>query len=196
MLALDVTSDAEVEDATKSLLARSGGKLDVVINNAGIFSNGVSESFTTGQLRDLFEVNVIGVQRLMRATLPTLRAQRNGLVVNIGSILGRVTFPFLGLYGASKSALEALTDSYRYELSQLGIDVVLVQPSAYPTNLFAAGQKPGDAHTGTAYGEIGTIPGKMLETFMGIFAAPNGPEPARRRRGGCKTGCDPQGPAS
>jgi len=69
--------------------------------------------------------------------------------------------------------LEALTDSYRYELSQLGIDVVLVQPSAYPTNLFAAGQRPGDAQTGTAYGEIGTIPGKMLETFMGIFAAPN-----------------------
>src|SRR5260370_14534732 len=177
VLAFDVTSDAEVEDGIKSLLARSGGRFDVVINNAGIFSAGVSESFTTGQLRDLFEVNVIGVQRLMRATLPTLRAQRDGLVVNIGSILGRVPFPFLGLYGASKYALEALTDSYRYELSQLGIDVVLVQPSAYPTNLFAAGQKPGDAPTGAAYGEIGTIPGKMLETFMGIFAAPNAPNP-------------------
>jgi len=54
---------------------------------------------------------------------------------------------------------------------------VLVQPSAYPTNLFAAGQKPDDAQTGTAYGEIGTIPGKMMETFMGIFAAPNAPNP-------------------
>ena len=75
VLALDVTSDAEVEDAIKSLLARSGSKLDVVINNAGIFSNGVSESFTTGQLRDLFEVNVIGVQRLMRATSESCRHQ-------------------------------------------------------------------------------------------------------------------------
>ena len=177
VLELDVTSDANVENSIKSLLARSGGKLDVVINNAGVFSTGVSESFTTSQLRDLFEVNVIGVQRLMRATLPTLRAQRDGLVVNIGSILGRVTFPFVGLYGASKYAVEALTDSYRYELSQLGIDVVLVQPSAYPTNLFAAGQKPGDAQTGAAYGEIGTIPGKMLETFMGIFASTNAPNP-------------------
>jgi NAD(P)-dependent dehydrogenase (short-subunit alcohol dehydrogenase family) len=177
VLALDVTSDAEVEDGIRSLLARSGGKLDVVINNAGVFSAGVSESFTTGQLRDLFEVNVIGVQRLMRATLPTLRAQRDGLVINFSSILGRVTLPFMGLYGASKYAVEALTDSYRYELSQLGIDVVLVQPSAYPTNLFAAGQKPDDAQTGTAYGEIGTIPGKMMETFMGIFAAPNAPNP-------------------
>ena len=80
VLALDVTSDAHVEDGIKSLLAQSGGRLDVVINNAGIFSTGISESFTTGQLRDLFEVNVIGVQRLMRATLPTLRAQRDGLV--------------------------------------------------------------------------------------------------------------------
>ena len=73
--------------------------------------------------------------------------------------------------------MEALTDSYRYELSQLGIDVVLVQPSAYPTNLIAAAQKPDDAQTGIAYGEIGTIPGKKLETFMGIFAAPNAPNP-------------------
>src|SRR5260370_717416 len=113
----------------------------------------------------------------MRATLPTLRAQRDGLGINFSSILGRVTLPFMGLYGASKYAVEALTDSYRYELSQLGIDVVLVQPSAYPTNLFAAGQKPDDAQTGSAYGEIGTIPGKMMETFMGIFAAPNAPNP-------------------
>src|SRR5258708_14527977 len=103
----------------------------------------------------------------MRATLPTLRAQRDGLVINIGSILGRVTFPFLGLYGASKYAVEALTDSYRYELSQLGIDVVLVQPSAYPTNLFAAGQKPGDAQTGTAYGQLGTIPRQIVGNLLG-----------------------------
>src|SRR5882724_3999428 len=152
VLALDVTSDAEVEDSIKSLLDRSGGKLDVVINNAGIFSAGVSESFTTGQLRDLFEVNVIGVQRLMRATLPTLRAQRDGLVINFSSILGRVTLPFMGLYGASKYAVEALTDSYRYELSQLGIDVVLVQPSAYPTNLFGSAQQPTDKVRAEAYG--------------------------------------------
>jgi short-subunit dehydrogenase len=66
-----------------------------------------------------------------------MRQQRDGLVINIGSILGRVTFPFLGIYGASKMAVEALTDSLRYEVSQLGVEVVEVQPSAYPTNLFA-----------------------------------------------------------
>ncbi|HEY9095712.1 MAG TPA: SDR family oxidoreductase [Hydrogenophaga sp.] len=176
-LELDVTSDASVGPAITSLLAKSGGKLDVVINNAGIASAGVSESFTPEQVRDLFDVNVFGLQRVLRATLPTLRGQGNGLVINVGSVLGRVTFPFFGLYGASKFAVEALTDSYGYELSQLGVDVVLVQPSAYPTNMYAAIQQPADAPRGLAYGEIGTIPGKMFETFMGMFAADNAPNP-------------------
>ena len=88
-----------------------------------------------------------------------------------------MTFPFFGLYGASKFALEALSDSYRYELSQLGVDVVLVQPSAYPTNMYAAIQQPVDPARGTAYGEIGAIPGKMFETFMGMFAAADAPNP-------------------
>lgn len=113
----------------------------------------------------------------MRATLPTLRGQGSGLIINVGSILGRVTFPFFGLYGASKFAVEALTDSYRYELSQLGVDVVLVQPSAYPTNMYASVQQPADAPRAAAYGEIGAIPGKMFETFMGMFAADNAPNP-------------------
>lgn len=176
-VALDVTSDVSVNAAIAMLLAKSGGKLDVVINNAGIASAGVSESFTPEQVRDLFEVNVFGLQRVLRAVLPTLREQGDGLVVNIGSILGRVTFPFFGLYGASKFAVEALSDSYRYELSQLGVDVVLVQPSAYPTNMYAAIQQPADAARGPAYGEIGAIPGKMFQTFMGMFAADNAPNP-------------------
>jgi NAD(P)-dependent dehydrogenase (short-subunit alcohol dehydrogenase family) len=159
------------------VLEKSGGKLDVVINNAGIASAGVSETFTPEQLRDLFEVNVFGIQRVLRAVLPTMRKQGDGLIINTGSILGRVTFPFFGLYGASKFAVEAMTDSYRYELSQLGVDVVLVQPSAYPTNMYAAMQHPADAARGAAYGEIGTIPGKMFETFMGVFAAKNAPNP-------------------
>jgi NAD(P)-dependent dehydrogenase (short-subunit alcohol dehydrogenase family) len=99
------------------------------------------------------------------------------LVINVGSILGRVTFPFFGLYGASKYAVEALTDTYRYELSQLGVDVVLVQPSAYPTSMYASAQQPGDTARGEAYGEIGGIPGKMFATFMEIFQSKNAPNP-------------------
>ena len=74
-----------------------------------------------------------------------MRQKRDGLIINIGSILGRVIFPFLGIYGASKFAVEALSDSLRYELSQLGIEVALVQPSAYPTSLFSSMQQPTDA---------------------------------------------------
>jgi NADP-dependent 3-hydroxy acid dehydrogenase YdfG len=176
-VAFDVTSDDSVNTAVTVLLAKSMAKLDVVINNAGIALAGVSESFTPEQVRDVFEVNVFGVQRVMRAVLPTLRGQGDGLVVNVGSIVGRVTFPFFGLYGASKHALEALSDSYRYELSQLGVDVVLVQPSAYPTRIYTTMQQPVDGQRGAAYGEIGAMSAKMFETFKGMFAAANGPNP-------------------
>jgi NADP-dependent 3-hydroxy acid dehydrogenase YdfG len=129
VIQLDVTDEASVARAVAQVLEQSHGQLDVVINNAGVAFVGISETFTPEQTRDLFEVNVFGVQRVHRATLPTLRARRAGLVINVGSILGRVTIPFYGLYGATKQALEALSDTYRYELSQLGVDVVLVQPS-------------------------------------------------------------------
>src|SRR6516162_6669195 len=171
---LDVTNNKAVESAVSNVLSQAG-RIDVLVNNAGIASAGVSEGFTPEQVRDLFEVNVFGIQRVLRAVLPTLRKQGDGLVINVGSILGRVTFPFFGLYGASKYAVEALTDSYRYELSRVGVDVVLVQPSAYPTSMYARLQQPADAKRGGDYGAIGEIPGKMFETFMGIFQGKNAP---------------------
>src|SRR5437899_94926 len=82
---LDVTSDTSVENGVREVLSQAK-KLDVIVNNAGIASAGVSEAFTPGQLRDLFEVNVFGVQRVLRAVLPTLRRQGNGLIINVGSI--------------------------------------------------------------------------------------------------------------
>jgi NAD(P)-dependent dehydrogenase (short-subunit alcohol dehydrogenase family) len=173
---LDVTDDASVERGVTTVLEKAG-RLDVLINNAGIGSAGISEAFTTEQLRALFDVNLFGIQRMLRAVLPTFRKQGEGLVVNIGSILGRVTLPFFGLYGASKFAIEALTDSYRYELSTLGIDVVLVQPSNYPTNIFATAQRPGDAARAPGYGEIGAIPDKMVETLTALFNSDNAPDP-------------------
>ena len=74
------------------------------------------------------------------------------MIIDIGSILGRVTFPFFGIYGASKFAVEALTDSLRYELSQLGIDAALIQPSAYPTSRYTNVQQPADMERAAAYG--------------------------------------------
>lgn len=173
---LDVTSDASVEKGVSEVLSQTK-RLDVVVNNAGIASAGVSEAFTVKQMRDLFEVNVFGIQRVLRSVLPTLRKQGDGLVINVGSILGRVTFPFFGIYGASKYAVEALSDSYRYELAQLGVEVVLVQPSAYPTNMYGSAQTPEDSSRGKAYGEIGEIPGKMFGAFMEMFKGTKAPDP-------------------
>src|ERR1700733_4638154 len=177
ILRLDVTDQTSIDSAITQLLEKSNNQLDVVVNNAGMASMGISESFTPEQLRNLFEVNVFGVQRVIRATLPVLRAKRSGLLVNVGSILGRVTIPFFGLYGASKYAVEAMTDSYRYELSQLGIDVVLVQPSAYPTNMYAAAQRPADGEIAKTYGAVAEVPGKILKAFVTLFQGENAPNP-------------------
>jgi NAD(P)-dependent dehydrogenase (short-subunit alcohol dehydrogenase family) len=165
-----------VSRAVQTVLAKAG-HLDVLVNNAGAGTAGISEAFTTEQLQAIFDVNVFGIQRTLRAILPIFRKQGDGLVVNIGSVLGRFTLPFFGIYGATKFAVEALTDGYRYDLSQLGVDVVLVQPSAYPTNFFAATQAPDDQDRAQAYGEVSGIPQKLLETFEGNFKSNDAPNP-------------------
>src|SRR5262249_44062326 len=94
-----------------------------------------------------------------------------------GSILCRVIFPFFGIYGASKFAVEALTDSLRYEVSQLGIDVMLVQPSAYPTPMYASLQQPADSGRIAGYSAIAGLPGALFKQFMTRFQAPDAPNP-------------------
>ena len=173
---LDVSSDTSVERAVKEVLARTH-RIDVLVNNAGIASAGVTEAFTPDQAKVVFNTNVVGLLRTSRSVLPAMRQQGDGLIINIGSILGRVTFPFFGIYGASKFAVEALTDSLRYEVSQLGIDVVLVQPSAFPTPMYTSIQQPADSDRAAAYGAVGEIPGAMFQHFMTTFQAPNAPNP-------------------
>lgn len=172
---LDVTDEASVDAAVAKVLA-TAGRIDLLVNNAGMASAGVSEAFTADQAKLLFDTNVFGVLRVTRAVLPAMRSARDGLIINIGSILGRVTFPFFGLYGASKFAVEALTDSVRYEVSQLGVDVVLVQPSAYPTNMYASIQHPADTARAGAYGAVGEIPAQMFTTFGAMFSAEGAPD--------------------
>jgi NAD(P)-dependent dehydrogenase (short-subunit alcohol dehydrogenase family) len=173
---LDVRDDASVEAGVENVLAEAG-KIDVLVNNAGIGSAGVTEAFTAEQAKVIFDTNVIGLIRVTRAVLPSMRQNRDGLIINIGSILGRVTFPFLGIYGASKFAVEALTDSLRYEVSQLGVEVVEVQPSAYPTNFYAGIQTPADTEVTTAYGEVGQIPDAMFKSFTTRFEGKDAPNP-------------------
>ena len=168
VLKLDVTSQDSVDRAVRQLFEKSNGELDVAVDRAGMVSAGISETFTSEQTRNLFEMNVFGIERVFRAILPTMREKTLGLVINVGSILGRGTLPFFGLYGTSKYAVEASTDSYRYELSQFGIDVILVQPNAFPTNMYSVAQKPADAGPAQEYGGVAEIPGKILQAFEQI----------------------------
>ena len=176
VIELDVSIDASVDQAAKEVLAHAG-RIDVLINNAGIALAGVTEAFTPDQAKIVFNTNVVGLLRTIRAVLPAMRKQGEGLIINIGSILGRVTFPFFGIYGASKFAVEALTDSLRYEVSQLGIEVALVQPSAYPTSMYANVQQPAETDRAAAYGPVGEIPGAMFKHFMTMLQAPDAPNP-------------------
>jgi NADP-dependent 3-hydroxy acid dehydrogenase YdfG len=173
---LDVSSDASVEKAIAEVLANAR-TIDVLVNNAGVASAGITEAFTADQAKVIFNTNVVGVLRTSRAVLPAMRKQRDGLIINIGSILGRVTFPFFGIYGASKFAVEALTDSLRYEVSQLGIDVTLVQPSAYPTAMYGSALQPADSARTGGYGKIAEIPTAMFGHFMTVFQSASAPDP-------------------
>ncbi len=176
VIELDVTETDSVEQAVTTLVAKAG-RIDVLVNNAGVAYTGVSEAFTVEQAKALFDVNVFGLHRVTRAVLPVFRRQHDGLIINIGSVVGRVTFPFLGLYGASKFAVEALTDTYRYEVSQLGVDVALIQPSAHPTQLWDSAVQPADATRVAEYGDVGEIPGSMLQQFATMFASSDAPDP-------------------
>jgi NAD(P)-dependent dehydrogenase (short-subunit alcohol dehydrogenase family) len=177
VLDLDVTSDASVDAAFADLYKKTGGKLDVLVNNAGLFFAGLSETFSPEQVRTMYEVNVFGMHRVMRAALPQMRKNKAGLVINIGSILGRVTIPFVGHYGATKHAVEAMTESYRYELSQLGIDVVLIQPGPFATNLYSAPAPPANPDRAQGYGETAELPNEIGKILGAFFQNPASPTP-------------------
>ena len=133
--ALDVTDDAGVERTVAELLAATGGRLDVLVNNAGYFSYGPWEEASTAELRAQLETNVVGVHRVTRAVLPAMRARRSGRIVIIGSLSGRVALPVMGPYHVSKWAIEALAESLRYEVAIFGVEVALIEPGPFKTNL-------------------------------------------------------------
>jgi NAD(P)-dependent dehydrogenase (short-subunit alcohol dehydrogenase family) len=173
---LDVASADSVQQATDSIV-KEAGSIDVLVNNAGTLSVGITEGFTEEQAISQFDTNVIGVLRTIRAVLPGMRRRRSGLIINVGSIVGRLVFPFFGIYGATKFALEALTESYRYELSQLGVDVVLVQPSAFETEMFSKIQAPRDAGRQGEYGDVLKFQQRLVNNLGVAISGPNAPKP-------------------
>jgi len=162
---LDITDESSVGQAIESLVGITG-RLDVVVNNAGMSYIGPLEAFTLEQVQQQFDTNVFGVWRVNRAALPHMRRQGSGLLLQIGSIGGRLAFPFLGLYGATKFALEGLTESYRYELAPFGIDAAIIEPGTYPTAISAKRQIAADTERFALYKTA-------LDGFMTPFFAEN-----------------------
>jgi NAD(P)-dependent dehydrogenase (short-subunit alcohol dehydrogenase family) len=138
---------------------------------------GLAETFTPAQMRQLFDVNVFGVQRVNRAVLPAMRAQGSGLLVHISSTIGRMLLPSMTPYCASKFALEALAEGYRYELAPVGIDSVLVEPGAFPTDIGANSLAPADPGRAAGYGPLAGLAEQMGAGMAQMFAIPNPPHP-------------------
>ena len=133
-LAMDVTSDDSVEAAVAQVLA-SAGRIDGIVNNAGISKFGAVEEATTDEALSVFQTNFFGVHRLSRAVLPTMRSQRSGRIVTIGSIAGFLPEPFESFYSAAKHALEGYVESLAFEVEPFGIRATLIQPGYIRTSL-------------------------------------------------------------
>lgn len=154
---MDVTDTASTEQGVAEAIARLGG-LDVLFNNAGIGSYGIQELMSPEAMARVFEVNVMGVQRVMRAALPHLRAQGRGTVLYTSSLIGRIATPFYGTYSASKWALEAMVECYRSELSGFGIESCIIEPGAMPTAFFDGLIQANDPSREAQYGDFAAIP--------------------------------------
>lgn len=150
---LDVSDEESVKCGVDLALAHLG-TLDVVINNAGLGAYGLQEAFTTEDWHAIFDVNVFGVERVNRAVLPHMRQNKSGLLIHISSLIGRMVLPFWGAYSASKWALEAMTENYRVELSEFGIDVCLIEPGPYATEFFVSTLSASDRKREESYGEL------------------------------------------
>ncbi|TIU13967.1 MAG: SDR family NAD(P)-dependent oxidoreductase, partial [Mesorhizobium sp.] len=148
MLTCDVTDDASVAKLVDDVLAEAG-RIDLLVNNAGVGLLGGAEESSTVQAQALFDVNVFGVLRVTNAVLPTMRRQGTGRIVNLSSVLGLIPAPYSALYASTKHAIEGYSESLDHELRPLGIRVVLVEP----------------AYTRTSFEENLARPDQLLEIY-------------------------------
>nr|WP_068890610.1 SDR family oxidoreductase [Pedobacter panaciterrae] len=168
VLDVSLTDEASVQNAIDTIIAKEG-TIDVLVNNAGAATFGVAESYTTEDIQRMFDVNVIAPWRLMKLALPFMRKQSEGLIINVSSGWGRFSAPFSVVYGASKFALEGLSEGLHYEVRQLGVDVAIVQPGAFPTEMSQKIQTGSDASVADEYKAIADVPNKLFAAIGQMF---------------------------
>lgn len=176
VIELDVTDDRSVENAVATVMAQAG-RIDVVVNNAGVGCLGITEGYTLQQIQALFDTNLFGVVRVNRAVLPHMRRLGSGLLVHITSVAGRVVFPFMGPYCTTKFALEALAESYHHDLAPFGIDSIMVEPGLFHTNIGKTSVRPVDK---SRLNEFGAVKQKVvqMERAFESYVAPDAQEVA------------------
>lgn len=131
---MDIRDEASVQHGIQAVIAQAG-RIDVLVNSAGVTLLGAAEETSIAEAQTLFDTNFLGLLRTIKAVLPRMREQRSGRIVNVSSVLGFLPAPYMGLYSASKHAVEGLSETMDHEVRQFGIRVALVEPSFTRTNL-------------------------------------------------------------
>ena len=187
VLGLDVTHENDVRQAVRAAEERFG-RIDVLVNNAGIGYFGAIEESDDAEVRKMFEVNVFGLARMTQAVLPGMRARRHGHVVNVASIGGIRAFPAVGFYNATKFAVVGLSESLALETEPLGIKVTIVEPSGFRTDWAgrSANESPSEiadyretagANRRAIRGYSGRQPGDPVRAAHAILDAVDSPTP-------------------
>ncbi len=164
---LDVCDETSVESAVGVIESRA--PLDVLINNAGIMPTGLTEAYTVDQVKETFDVNMLGIVRTCRAVLPDMRKRNSGLLIHLSSAAGRFAMPFFGVYCASKWAMEAYCEALHYELEPFGIDSILVEPSGHGTDLVQTAPAPANDERVNSYGLLADGRDRLLDMFKSMF---------------------------
>jgi NAD(P)-dependent dehydrogenase (short-subunit alcohol dehydrogenase family) len=151
-----------LEQAVNEVVAKCG-RVDVLVNNAGYGIMDLSETVTVAQAQRQLDVNFFGVLRMNRAVLPVMKRQGSGLLLHVSSGGGRLAIPGMGLYCASKFAMEALAETYRYELASQGIDSVIIEPGPYATPIADKLETGEDEQRRAGYGEMAQVPWSILQ---------------------------------
>jgi NAD(P)-dependent dehydrogenase (short-subunit alcohol dehydrogenase family) len=161
---LDVTDERSVADAISRIREETGGRLDAVVNNAGIPGAGPVEALPLEKFREVIETNLVGTFTVTKACLPMLRASA-GRVVMVSSLGGRVAFPYASAYHASKFGVEGLAESLRAEVRPLDVDVVIVEPASMATAIWEKGRDSLAESRERMTAEQAGVYGAALDTF-------------------------------